>query len=165
MAVLFGIGVVLAGLLPVLYFMALFAWQFSVLFEAGSWVKLPLTLVFTDHSLLQASKAAPVLPFIPQLPWPWLMSPDSLLPAHKLVTPLLERLHVGLLFALGGVPVIALGVRCARQHSAALRAEKQRRADQLRRVQDYRFDDSRAHYLDARREPYMGKTSDVRRVA
>lgn len=86
---------------------------------------------------LQASKAAPVLPFIPQIPWPWLMSPESLLPAHKLVTSLLERPHVGLLFAVSGVPVIALGVLCARQHSAALRAEKQRRADQLRRVQDY----------------------------
>lgn len=165
MAVLFGIGIVLAGLLPVLYFMALIAWQFTVLFETGSWVKLPLTLVFTDHSLLQAGKAAPVLSFIPQLPWPWLMNPESLLPVHKQVTSLLGRLHVGMPFALSGVPVMAFGVLCVRGYSAVLRAEKQRRADQLRRVQDYRLDDSRAHYLDARREPYIGKTSDVRRVA
>ena len=165
MAVLFGLGVVLAGLLPVLYFVALLAWQFTVLFETGSWVKLPLTLVFTDHSLLQAGKAAPVLPFILELPWPWLMHPQSMLPAHKLVTSLLERLHVGMPFAVSGVPVIAFGVLCVRRYSEALRAEKQRRADQLRRVPDYRLDDSRTHYLDARREPYIGKPSDVRRVA
>ena len=55
---------------------------------------------------------------------------------------------------------MAFGVLCVRRYSAVLRAEKQRRADQLRRVQDYRLDDSRAHYLDARREPYIGKTSD-----
>lgn len=161
---MFGIGVMLAGLLPMLYFVALIAWQFTVLFETESWVKLPLTLVFTDHALLQAGKAAPVLPLVPQLPWPWLMNPESLLPAHQLVTSLLGRLHVGLPFALGGVPVVLLGVLCVRRHSAALRAEKQRRADQLRRVQDYRLDDG-THYLDARLEPYIGKTSDIRRVA
>lgn len=93
------------------------------------------------------------------------MNPQSLLPAHKLVTSLLGSLHVGMPFALGGVPVTAFGVLCVRRCSAVLRAEKQRRADQLQRVQDYRLDDSRAHYLDARREPYIGKPGDVRRVA
>jgi hypothetical protein len=72
---------------------------------------------------------------------------------------------VGMPFALGGVPMMAFGVLCVRRYSAALHAEKQQRADELRRVQDYRLDDSRAHYLDARREPYIGKPSDVRRVA
>ncbi|HEU4351095.1 MAG TPA: hypothetical protein VFR66_04395 [Burkholderiales bacterium] len=67
-AVSFGIVLVAVGLLPVLYFAALFAWQFNVLFDSGSWVPLPLTLVFTDHSLLQAGKTTPVLPFVPELP-------------------------------------------------------------------------------------------------
>ena len=80
-------------------------------------------------------------------------------PAEQAAPSLLGRLHVGLLFAVSGVPVIAFGVRRVRRHNTALRAEKRRRADQLRRL-----DDSRAHYLGPR-EPYPGKTSDVRRVA
>ena len=159
-----GVALVITGLLPVLYLLALLAWQFSALFEAGSWVALPATLLFADHLALQGGKAAPVLPFIPHVPWPWLMSPDSLLPLHKLVATLLGRVHVGLVFALAGLALMALGALRARQYTNVIRAEKQRRADQLRRVNDYCLDESRARAFEERREPYMG-TGDIRRVA
>jgi hypothetical protein len=146
MGVLVAGALVIAGLLPVLYFVALLTWQFNVLFEAGSWVPLPATLVFSDHSLLQAGKAAPVLPFIPHLTWPWLMGPESLLPAHPLVTSFLGHLHVGLAFAIAGAVVVAIGMFRARQYISVIRALNP------------------AHVLDDRREPYIG-ADDVRRVA
>ena len=40
---LFAAVLMLAGLVPVLYFVALFVWQISALFQAGSWVPLPGT--------------------------------------------------------------------------------------------------------------------------
>jgi hypothetical protein len=83
-------GLTAGGLALVLYFAALFAWQLGVVFQGGGWVPLPATLLFTDQSLLDAGKAAQVLPFIPELPW----SPN------RVVTLVLERVHVGLVFAL-----------------------------------------------------------------
>ena len=159
-----GVALVITGLLPVLYFLALLAWQFSAVFQTGSWVALPATLVFADHLALQGGKVAPVLPFIPHLPWPWLMTPDSLLPLHKLVASLLGRTHVGLVLALAGLALMALGTLRARHYRTVIQAEKQRRTDGLRRVHDYRVDDSRARTFEERREPYIG-AGDIRRVA
>ena len=156
-----GVSLAILGLLPVSYLVALLAWQFSALFETGSWVALPATLLFTDHSSLQSTKASPALEFIPQFPWPWLMNPESLLPIHNVLISLLGRFHVGLVFGLLGVAVIAIGVRWLRQHMSALRIVKQQRLDSLRRVQDYRLDEQA---FDGRREPYIG-TGDARRVA
>jgi len=166
---LYGVALVVAGLVPVLYFMALLVWQISALFHAGSWVALPATLLFTDHSVLQAGKAAPVLAFIPQFPWAWLMSPDSLLPVHMAVTWMLDRVHVGVVFALVGLAVMAVGALSALRQMAMIRDRKQRDQDRLRRVRDYRREDSRADALDGRREPFIGsggiaKNAD-RRVA
>ena len=146
MGVLVAGALVIAGLLPVLYFVALLTWQFSVLFEAGSWIPLPATLVFSDHSLLQAGRAVSVLPFIPHVAWPWLMSPESFSPVHPLVTSLLGRLHVGLVFAIAGAVVVAIGVFRAWQYMGVIHAVKP------------------AHGLDDRREPYIG-ADNVRRVA
>jgi hypothetical protein len=142
LGVLMGGALVIAGLLPVLYFAALLTWQFNVLFEAGSWVPLPATLVFSDHSLLQAGRAAPVLPFIPHFAWPWLMSPESFLPVHPLVTSLLGRLHVGLVFAIAGAVVMAIGVFRARQYMSVFRAVN-------------------PAVFDERREPYIGVDNGV----
>jgi hypothetical protein len=146
MGVLVAGALVIAGLLPVLYFVALLTWQFSGLFEAGSWIPLPATLVFSDHSLLQAGRAAPVLPFIPHFAWPWLMSPESFLPVHPIVTLLLGRLHFGLVFAIAGAVVVAIGVFRARRYMGVIHAVNP------------------AHVLDDRREPYIG-ADNVRRVA
>ena len=165
MGVLMGAALLVAGLLPVLYCAALVTWQFNTLFDAGSWVPLPITLVFSDHSLLQTGKVAPVLPLIPQIPWPWLASPETLAPVHKLATSLLGRVHVGLVFALAGLAVMAFGALRVRQCMSVIRAARERRADRLRRVQDYRLDDSPANIVDERPEPYLGSGSSARRVA
>jgi hypothetical protein len=145
-ALVSGVALVVAGLVPVLYFVALFVWQITTLFLAGSWVALPATLLFTDHALLQAGKAAPVLPFIPEFPWA----------GHQAVAVILDRLHVGVVFALVGIAVIAFGALSALRHLAAIRARKQRDEDRVRRMRDYRRDDSRVGAVDGRLEPYIG---------
>lgn len=151
----FAAVLMLAGLVPVLYLVALFVWQISALFQAGSWVPLPATLLFTDHSLLQAGKAAPVLPFIPEFPWA----------AHKAVVFVLDRVHVGLVPALLGCAIAALGALSALRQMAAIRAQKQRTEDRLRRVRDYRLSGSPADAVDDRREPFIGAAGGIPRNA
>lgn len=141
----FSAALAVAGLVPVLYFVGLVVWQAAALFQAGSWVPLPMSLVFTHHSFA----------LIPQFPWAWLISPDSLLPAHAVAMWVLSRLHVGLVFALAGLGITALGVMGALRQYAAIRAERQRRDDRLRRVRDYGRDDGHAATLDGRREPFI----------
>jgi len=145
---------VVAGLVPVLYFAGLVAWQISALVQAGSWVPLPAMLLFTNHSLAEAGKAAPALAFIPELPWAWLMSPESWLPAHTTVTWILGRLHVGLAFAVVGLAAMALGALGAFRQVAAIRAHRQRDEDRLRRVRDY-LRDGPVDSIDGRREPFI----------
>jgi len=154
----FGVALVVAGLVPVLYFLALFAWQMTASIEIRSWIALPATLLFIDLSPLQAAKAAPVLGFIPQFPWPWLTNPDAWLPLHGAVTWILTRVHVGLPFALVGLPVIALGVRAALRQRAVFRAQRQQYEDRLRRTRDYRLEDHQDP-LGERREPFIGAGS------
>ena len=158
-------ALVIAGFAPVLYLAALLAWQLSNLLEAGTWVALPLTLAFTEHSLLQSGKASAVLPYIPQLIWPWLTSPDILVALHTPVALLLGKLHVALVSALVGLAVMALGALRAQRYMLAIRAEKERRADQLRRVDDYRLDEISPEPIDTRREPYLGTGGNRRLVA
>lgn len=109
-----GVALFVAGLVPVLYFLALLVWQISTLFLTGSWVGLPATLVFTEH------------------------------------------LHLGLPLALVGLAVAAVGALIALRQLALIRDRKQRDEDRLRRVRDYRREDSRADPLDGRREPFIG---------
>ena len=160
--------VVLAGIAPLLYFVSLLVWQIATSVLAGSWVALPATLAFTDHALLQNGKAAPVLAYLPQLPWDWLMKPETLLPLHEVVSGLLGRIHVGLPFGLFGMGVIALGFLFVLRQKYAIREAKRRNEDRLRRIDDYRRDTSGAD-PDARREPYIGSDdigkSTQRRVA
>lgn len=49
-----GVVLVVAGLLPVLYFAVLLVWQIAAFFQTGSWLALPATLLFSDHSPLLA---------------------------------------------------------------------------------------------------------------
>lgn len=143
-AILVASVLVIAGLVPVLYFVALLAWQVSALFQAGAWVPLPVSLLFTEHSLLAAGKAAPVLPFIPELPWA----------ADKTVAAILDRVHVGLIPALAGLAIMALAVLRLYRQMAVIRAQKQWNEDRLRRTQDYR-EDRPLDALDGRREPFI----------
>lgn len=155
-ALLFSAVLVPAGSVPVLYFVALCVWQIGTRVQGGPWVPLPATLLFTDHSLLQAGKAAPVLAFIPEFRWPWFMNPDGWLPAHQALAWILDRLHVGLVFALAGLAVMALGALGALRQRAVIRVQKQWSEDRVRRMQDYRREDSQAEALEGRREPFIG---------
>lgn len=133
-----GIGLVLVGLLGVLYFIGLFLWQYSTALKAGAWVPLPATLWFVDHSLVQGRNIAPVLEFIPNFPSTWVMNPERWLPVHKAVTWGLNRLHVGFVFAVLGALIMTVGALIAVRQMAVFTAERRRRQDRLRRVQEYR---------------------------
>ena len=148
-----GVVLVVAGLLPVLYFAVLLVWQIAAFFQTGSWVALPATLLFTDHSLVQAGKAAPVLPFIPEFPWA----------GHQAIALILDRLHVGLAFALVGIAAMALGALGALRQMAVIRDRKQRDEDRLRRVREYRREDNRIEPVDERMEPYIGSGGSAKR--
>jgi hypothetical protein len=168
-AFLLAAAVLLAGIAPLFYFVALLGWQVATGVLTGSWVPLPATLAFTDHALLQTGKAAAVLAYLPQLPWDWLMKPQTLLPLHEVVSGLLGRIHVGLPFGLFGMLVIALGFLFALRQKYAIREAKRRNEDRMRRIDDYRRDGSAADPLYARREPFIGSDdigrSTQRRVA
>jgi hypothetical protein len=138
----FAVVLVVAGLVPVLYLVALFVWQIAAFFQAGSWVPYPATLLFSEHSLA----------FIPELPWA----------APKALAGILERLHLGLVFALPGLAVMALGVVSATRQKALIRAHKQREADWLRRARNDRRDGSGPDAWDGRREPFIGPGSIAR---
>jgi hypothetical protein len=116
-----------AGALPVLAFVAIVIWQLATLFQTRAWVPLPATLLFAE----------------------------SLLPAHPAAIWVLSRVQAGLLPALLGLGLVAIGVLGVRSRRAAILAHRQYREDALRRVQDYRRDDSMADTLDGRREPFI----------
>ena len=141
-----GVVLIVVGLAPVLYFAALLIWQIAPLYRGGSWVALPATLLFTNHAHA----------FIPQFPWAWLASPESLLPAHTAVTWILGRVHLGLVFALVGLPVMGVGVALWLRQRSAIRAEQQRKEDAQRRVRDYLGGSSGFDNVDGRREPFIG---------
>jgi hypothetical protein len=126
-AVMLWAAVTVAGAVPVLCFVAAFAWQLATLFETRAWMPLPATLLF----------------------------PESLLPSHPAALWILSRLHAGLAPALLGLGIAALGVRGLLRRRAAIRAQRRQYEDRLRRVQDYRREDSPADTLDGRREPFI----------
>jgi hypothetical protein len=148
---LFGIGLALVGLLPVLYFLALVAWQFGTHVQAGSWVALPATLAFTDHSVLQAGKVAPVLAFLPEFPSAWLMNTEAWPPVHKALMWILDRLHIGLVFTVIGLVLMALGALIALRQTAIVRTAKRLREDRLRRVRLRQYSED-----SERLEPFIG---------
>ena len=80
-----------------------------------------------------------------------LLLPPDLDPAALSV---LARVHAGLVPALLGMGVAALGVRGVLRQRAAMRELKSSREDRLRRVQAYRTDEP-ADRLDGRREPFI----------
>jgi hypothetical protein len=147
--------VAIVGLAPVLYLAGLVGWQVVTLFQSGSWVPLPSSLLLTEHSFA----------FLPALGWAWLMSPDSLLPVHIALMWVLSRVHAGVIFAVVGVGLIALGVLGVRRHYAAIRAHRQRAEDSRRRVGDYRNDDGHAASFDGRREPFIAEPRKSRAAA
>jgi hypothetical protein len=116
-------AVAVAGALPVLCFAAAFGWQLVELFETRKWVPMPATLLL----------------------------PESLLPSHPAGLWIVSKLHAGLVPALLGLGIAALGVIGVRHRRAMIRAQRQQHEDRLRRVDDYRRDGG--DFLDGRREP------------
>src|SRR5687767_127169 len=97
---LFGAALVLVGALLVLQLVALLLWQYSVALETRAWPRLPLVLVFSDHSQLSAATAR-FLSVIPEVPWSWLRDPENASSVmHVLATWLLNKAHIGLVPAL-----------------------------------------------------------------
>jgi hypothetical protein len=143
---------VIAGLVPVLYFAGLVAWQVVTLFQTRSWVPLPVSLMLTEHSFA----------FLPALGWAWLMSPDSLLPVHTALMWVLSRIHSGVIFAIVGLVPIALGAIGVYRHYSAIRAHRQRAEDSRRRVRDYRNDEGHPGSFDGRREPFISEPQKQR---
>jgi hypothetical protein len=138
-------ALVVLGLVPLLYFVGLLGWQIVTLFQTRSWVALPASVLFSEHSFA----------FIPQLAWPWLASPDSLLPAHTAIVWVLGKVHAGLVFGLTGLALGAIGVLGVLRQRAVIHAQRQDLDDRQRRVRDYRNDHSAAPTLDERLEPFI----------
>jgi signal transduction histidine kinase len=158
---LLSVGVTLVGLLPLLYLFGLIGWQFNARFEDGRWVALPAALMFTDHALLQGGKAAPVLAYIPQLLVPQL---DWSWTTNEVAAAILGKLHVGLVPALIGCAVMAVGISGVLRQWTLLRIHKERKRDRVRRIDDYRREASRADAGDDRREPFIGAETIPRRT-
>lgn len=145
---LFGISLVLAGLLLGLCSSTVFSWQVSARLQGGSWVPLPLSILFEDRATLPAAKAARLPEFLPELGPSWLADLEAWPIADAIVMALLNKLSIGLVLAVCGVAVAALGALVARRQKARLHAAKRRREDRLRRLRQYR-DNSRV-------EPFIG---------
>jgi len=128
-AMIFSAVLAAAGALPVLCLVALVGWQIAALIQTRAWMPMPSTLLF----------------------------PDSLLPSHPAALWALGKLHAGLVPALLGLGIVALGVRGMLRQRAVIHAQRLRREDSLRRVDDYRRDDAANDTLDGRREPFIAR--------
>jgi hypothetical protein len=85
-----------------------------------------------------------LLYFAALLYWHFGVAKASVVPAN---------LHLGIVFAVAGAALTALGLHVARGQAARISAEKSRRADRLRRVHEYRY--------ASRVEPYLGNATDA----
>jgi hypothetical protein len=101
------VGVVLLGLVPVLYLLGLAAWQFDLWSQTGL--------------------AAPVLASIPRFYRPW--APDVVLVQG------LSILHVGGIAGLIGCAVMAVGISSALRQRVLIRIHKERRKEARQRLQ------------------------------
>jgi hypothetical protein len=98
---------------------------------------------------------------LPQFAW---LDPQAWLPADELVALVLARVDIAVFIAVLGTLAMAAGALVAIRQTAYLRAEKRRREDGLRRVQQYRADEGRCPY-DSRLEPFLGPVTGANREA
>lgn len=139
---------VLAGVLPVLYLLALLGWQCTGIFLWGVWVPLPLSLLFLGDPG-SAGKAAALLPFIPHIP--------GIQVTNTAAAWILGKVHLAAIPALLGCWIAARAVFSILREKALIRAVRQRTEDRVRRIDDYRR--GAAELSDDRREPYIGSDS------
>jgi hypothetical protein len=138
---LFGTGLVVAGLLSVLYFIAVLCLQFSTGFELGSLRPAATTPWFPD------AKASRNIDSVPDLLAALLMKTEVWLTVQNAVAWMTSHMHVGLAVAVLGAIAMTVGVLVALRQMALLRTEKRRRNDRQRRVRQYG---------DDRLEPFIG---------
>ena len=159
---LVAIALILIGAAPAAYLLVLLMAQFLTSIQAGSWVALPLTVLFTEPAVLQSGNAAAIVGLLPNLSSFWTAGPDS--PAALMW--FLNKVHVGAIPALLGLPILAAGVLRLRRRDAEIRVHTQQNEDRLRRVRDYQQDDTVSDAL-GRREPFISglSTREPSRIA
>jgi hypothetical protein len=171
-AALLGLAVALAGLALVLQLAALLLWQYGIALQKPSWPKLPIGLLFADHAKLATSALAPYLQYLPQLEWSWLANRADTSATHAVAVWLIDKVHIGLVPALLGAPLLLGGGRFLLHNIRALAAAGRYRRDRMRRVEQYRrsleerqepFDSSagaqpeyRVERFEQRQEPFLG---------
>ena len=137
-AALLGLAVALVGLALVLQLAALLFWQYGIALQKASWPKLPLGLLFTDHAKLASTALAPYLDYLPHLEWSWLADRADTSATHVVAVWLVDKVHIGLVPALLGVPFFVGGGKFVLRQMRALSGARRYRADRLRRLDQYR---------------------------
>lgn len=167
-AALFGLAVALAGLALVLQLGALLLWQYGIALQKPAWPRLPIGLLFADHAKLATTVLAPYLQYIPQLEWGWLANREDRSATHAVAVWLVEKVHIGVVPALLGVPLALGGGRLLLRRIGALAFARRYRADRLRRLGQYRRELSPERLepdLAERPEPrfeYLGERFEAR---
>jgi hypothetical protein len=172
-AALFGLVVALAGLALVLQLAALLLWQYGIALQKPSWPRLPIDLLFADHAKLASTALAPYLEYIPRLEWSWLANREDTSATHAVAVWLVNKVHIGVVPALLGVPLALGGGELFLRRLHALAAARRYKVDRMRRVEQYRkgpleerlepFDSTlgaRPEYgnerFEQRKEPFIG---------
>jgi hypothetical protein len=137
-AALFGLVVALVGLALVLQLATLLLWQYGVALQKPSWPRLPIALLFADHGKLATTALAPYLEYIPKLEWSWLANRADTSATHAVAVWLVDKVHIGVVPALLGVPLLLGGCKLLLRRIGALAAARRYRADRLRRLGEYR---------------------------
>lgn len=134
---LLGQALVILGLAPIAYALALVGWQIFTALHGGGWVPLPGRLL-VDASARHAPSLAGIAPFIPAADWPWLGHPKILVMPTRVLAVILDYVHIGVLAALAGWAVIAWGRGLAARQAEVIEWQERLRADRLRRAPQYR---------------------------
>jgi hypothetical protein len=137
-AALLGLVVALVGVALVLQLVALLLWQYGIALQKPSWPRLPIDLLFADHAKLASTALAPYLEYLPRLEWSWLANREDTSATHAVAVWLVNKVHIGLLPALLGVPLALGGGRLLLRQMGSLAGARRYRADRLRRLREYR---------------------------
>ena len=137
-AALLGLTVALVGLALVLQLAALLLWQYGIALQKPSWPRLPIDLLFADHAKLASTALAPYLEYIPRLEWSWLANREDTSATHAVAVWLVNKVHIGVVPALLGVPLALGGWKLLFGQMRAVAGARRYRADRLRRVAEYR---------------------------
>ena len=172
-AALLGLAVALAGLALVLQLAALLLWQYGIALQKPSWPRLPIGLLFADHGKLATTALAPYLQYLPQVEWSWLANRADTSATHAVAVWLVDKVHIGLVPALLGLPLLLGGGKLLVRQVHGLAAARRYKVDRMRRVEQYRnalieerlepFDSSvgartecREERFEQRKEPFLG---------